>query len=856
MKTRLKYNCLWALIVLLMLVPIGAKAQKVTSITGRVTDGKTGQPLAFVEFVFAGTTIGSVSDKDGKFSLSNDEGDTVVVVRMMGYEPDTLMVPLGHSITGRMITLYPIRTELSTIQIRPDKKRKRYKRKDNPAVELLRQVLDHKDENSINAQEPWSRTVYDKSTLALDDFHPNFRKHIFWKHFPFVEKYIDTTEFDATEILNISIYETLMEQDHKGHTRTLIKAKRGEGLGQEIGDDADELGETIDGFIPPIDIYADQIELLETQFVGPLSKNLGVTFYHYYITDTIEEQGEQLVVLSFAPAQKRSNGFIGQLYIATDGTYAIRQARMRVSDKSNLNFVEDINLIELFTRDSIGRNLPLRCDTYGRFYILKRHQKLFVHQMRHFSNYQFADSVRHLEDSLFSAVKSTVEMPDAHKVRRSVWNEMRPIELRWQETVLDSFRYEMMRIPGVKRFVRTMEILGTGYVYFPPKRDSARFYLGNIYNFISYNTLEGFRFRVGGRTNARLNNQNFFNGYIAYGLMDQRPKGNFAYIHTFEEKRRHAYESPIGLMEFSAKYDIESPGLDLSIVNPDNILLQTVNTRIMQYAAEGKIRVQKQWGDLSTNSWIAIQHYEPANDLSYARYLQNGDLQYVNSFWNNEIVGSLTYTPNRKERNKQNGQNTLLSQKSRTSLSLTHTMGWMDGFYYNKSEFNMFQQLWLTPLGYIDLNVSAGKVWNQVPLPRLFIPNGSASEWMTERTFNTMRPMEYIVDQHISLFATYHMRGLILNHIPLINNFQWREVLGFNMIYGGLSKKNDPDSGVEGLYAFPTVSKRLTNQPYMEVSLGIENILKILRYDYVMRLSYKEGTQIDHGFRIGFSIAL
>lgn len=850
-----KYNWQWMTVLLVFfLMHNSVQAQRTTSISGRVTDGRSGQPLSYVEFVFVGSGVGAISDNDGRFSISNNEGDTIVLIRMVGYDPDTLHIPLGHSITGRKIALYPISKELSTVQIRPDKKKQRYKRRNNPAVELLQQVLDHKEQNSLDSQRPWSRTVYDKSTIALDDFHPNFRKHLFWKHFPFVEKYIDTTEFDETEILNISFYETLMEQDNLGNTRTLIKAQRGEGLSQEFSDNDAE--EVVTGFFPPIDIYADQIDLFDNQFVSPLSKNLGVAFYHYYITDTIEREGEKLIVLSFAPANKKSNGFIGQLYITNDSTYAIREVKMKVSHQANLNFVEDVNLMETFVRDSLGRNVPLRCDTYGRLYILKRRQKVYIHQMRHYSDYQFSDSVKRLEDSLFSAVEHTAKMPNAEKVRRSVWNDMRPIDLRWQETVLDSFRYEIMRIPGIKRFVRTMEVLGTGNIYFAPKRDSARFYLGNIYNFVSYNTLEGYRLRIGGRTTARFNNQNFFSGYLAYGLQDQRPKGNISYIHTFDEKKRHAYERPLGLLEFSAKYDIESPGIDPSIVNPDNILLQTVSTRIMQYATEGKIRLNRQWGDLSTDSWIAIQHYEPANQLSYFRYLQNGDLQFVNGFWNNEIVGNLSFSPNNKERNKQNGKNAVLSQKNRTSINLSHTMGWMDGFYYNKSEFRFHKQLWILPLGYIDMNILAGKVWNQAPLPKLIIPNGSASMLMTENTFNSMTPMEYIVDQHISLFATYHMRGLILNHIPIINRLNWREVLGFNMIYGNLTPKNDPDSGIPGLYAFPTVSKRLSDLPYMEFSIGIENIWHVLRMDYVIRLTYKDGTPMDQGWRIGFSFSI
>ena len=203
----------------------------------------------------------------------------------------------------------------------------------------------------------------------------------------------------------------------------------------------------------------------------------------------------------------------------------------------------------------------------------------------------------------------------------------------------------------------------------------------------------------------------------------------------------------------------------------------------------------------------------------------------------------MNFSPNSLVRSGRTGVSSLLNLSSNaTYITLNHEMGLLDGFFYNRSTFSLFNRLWLAAFGYFDLRVQGGIVWNQVPMPKLFVPNGNISLLMSENAFNTMQPMEYMMDRYVSLFATYHMKGLILNHIPLINRLKLREVVGFNLLYGGMSDMNNPTNGHTGLYLLPAHTQFLGDTPYMEYSVGIENILKLVRIDYVRRLSYlKDG---------------
>lgn len=95
----------------------------------------------------------------------------------------------------------------------------------------------------------------------------------------------------------------------------------------------------------------------------------------------------------------------------------------------------------------------------------------------------------------------------------------------------------------------------------------------------------------------------------------------------------------------------------------------------------------------------------------------------------------------------------------------------------------------------------------------------------------------------------WDLNGKIFNRIPLLKKLKWREAIGFKMLYGHLTDKNNPmkHPGDSELFLFPTRDGRPTSfvmdpkTPYMECSVGIHNIFKILHIDYVRRLNY-----LDH----------
>jgi hypothetical protein len=109
-----------------------------------------------------------------------------------------------------------------------------------------------------------------------------------------------------------------------------------------------------------------------------------------------------------------------------------------------------------------------------------------------------------------------------------------------------------------------------------------------------------------------------------------------------------------------------------------------------------------------------------------------------------------------------------------------------------------------------------------------------------------MNFVEFASDQYVSLNIDHHFNGFIFNRLPLLNKLNLREIVSAKVLYGGIRKENDPAKN-GNVYNFPTNEEglattfSLNDGPYVEGSVGIGNIFKLLRLDLVKRFTY-----LDH----------
>ena len=613
-------------------------AQSITSASGIVRDSVSGEPLSYVSVMFENSTIGAMTDDDGAFSLQNDKGLTRLVVSSLGYDNKVVNLKAGQKNDNLDILLSPTSFQIAEVEVRPTKER--YSRKDNPAVELIKKVIEHKNDNRIEAKDEYQSEVYEKLSMSLDDFNPNLEKNKFLKKFKFIKNYLDTSEFNGKPILTISVRETISDQYYRKHPKaekTITKAKRQQGIDKTL-DDGGAITANLEEIFKGVNIFDNNINILLNRFVSPLSSTLAVSYYKYYIMDTVDVAGDKCVDLAFVPVNSQSYGFTGRLYITLDGNYAVKKFLLNTPANINLNWVDKLRIEQEFKRMPDSTWVLANENTYVNFYIVKGAQQLYAHQLRNFDKYQF--DVQNA-DSIFGLLGPIHELPEATAQTDTFWIHNRHVPLKEKESALDDLLAQLRKVPAFNVIIKTAEILITGYIPTTADKDKSKFDFGPMNTTFSANHLEGFRMRVGGMTTANLNPHWFGSGYLAYGVNDRKLKYNAKLTYSVNKKKYHEGESPVNNISAIQEYDVYTPGQDFLFTSKDNMFVAWKvgePVTMMQYIRKTMLQYQKEWlNGLTLTTWARNENNEAAGTLRYDRYNADGTLTNLKSFTNTEL---------------------------------------------------------------------------------------------------------------------------------------------------------------------------------------------------------------------------
>ena len=91
-----------------------------------------------------------------------------------------------------------------------------------------------------------------------------------------------------------------------------------------------------------MNIYDNSINLLERYFTSPLSSTNAISFYQYYIMDTLDVEGDKCIELSFIPQNPQDFGFSGRLWVLDDGTYQVKRCLVNLPLRSSVNFISNM----------------------------------------------------------------------------------------------------------------------------------------------------------------------------------------------------------------------------------------------------------------------------------------------------------------------------------------------------------------------------------------------------------------------------------------------------------------------------------------------------------------------------------
>lgn len=838
MTARLKYIFLFLACVL----AIDASAQQ---IYGTITDDETGDSIPFASVVYKGHQLSVISDISGKYSISRKEGWNITF-SAVGYK--SRIIPITAKTKARLnIKLKPDNQTLSEVTIKS--KRSRYSRKNNPAVELMRRVVAAKKKTDLGINDYYQYNKYEKITLSLNDLKPEQLEQGTFKKYPWLVEQVETSNVTGKMILPVSVDETVSQKIYRRDPRsekTIITGQTSKGV-NDLFQTGDIINTVIKDVFTDIDLYQDHIRLLQYPFISPIS-NEGIGFYRYYIEDTVKVERDSCIHLHFLPNNQNDMGFRGDLYILKDSSLHVRRCEMTIPKQSNVNFVENVKILQDYEQLSNGQWVLTKDDMSTELELLSFLRSAIVTRTTRLSDYAFDP----IPNKLFKGIRKEVTEADAQMRDDAFWDQYRQVELTKSESSMDKFIHRIENMKGMKYVIFALKALFENSI-----ETSTPNYIDicPVNTILSNNYVDGWRSRLSLKTTANLSKHFFLSGYYGHGWGSKKDYYNAELTYSLNPKKYLPHEFPRRTMTIQINKDVTSPGDRFMDTDKDNFMVALkwaeTNKMMLYNRMQVTFDYETDWGlkltlngKLEENESCGHMTFQTLNKARPTEFRRTGNGDFLRT---TEVTGRLRYAPGETYINNKLRRRVI--NLDAPVFSVSHTMGFdgvLGGNYnYNYTEVSIFKRFWLSSWGKLDLIAKGGIQWNQVPYPLLIFPAANQSYIIAPETFNLINTMEFLNDRFASLMVSWDLNGKIFNRLPLIKKLHWREYIGFRMLSGTLTDKNNPtleeNRYSNRLMYFPEGCYIMDpHKPYVEVVVGIHNIFKIWHVEYVRRLTYND----------------
>ena len=848
MKIKLR---IYMMVVLLVALTQQVMAQQ--KISGRVID-VDGFAVPYASVQYRGHRIAVSSDGEGRFSIEKHEG-WMLTVSALSYKTQTVKVDANTNFLE--IKLKDDSRRLSEVVVKS--KRGKYKRKDNPAVELMRRVIAAKKKTDLANHPYYQYDKYQKITLALNDLSKEQLEGKFFSKRQYLLDQVEKSPYNGKLTLPVSVDETVSQHIYRKDPKSekdIIKGQQTNGIGQVI-QTGEILSTTMKDVFTDVDIYDDYVRLLQYPFPSPIGRT-AISFYHYYIEDTVYVERDLCYHLQFIPANSQDFGFRGELYVTADSTLHVKKCNLYMPHNSDVNWVKDMKIEQEFTRLDNGEWVLSKDDMVAEIHTNKVLQDLLVVRNTRLTDYSFDE----LPKVLFKGKAKVRHDIDAMNRDEAYWNKYRQVDLTKSESSMDSFIHRMENSKGFKWIILGVKALMENYVEIGsgPGGKKSKFDLGPVNTYLSKNYVDGIRLRLAGRTMAALNPHFFWNGYAAYGTKSNDWYTGHVFTYSLNKKKNSPFEFPMRNVTFEVSRDIMSPSDDNLEHNKDNIFMTfraaTQDEMFLYHRQRLAFTYETDWG-LRFNTGIRWQSNRTAGNLHYFT-LDGNEVKKIRM---TDINVGINYNPGVTYVNTK--QQRLPINLDSPEIGISHTMGFkgfMGGLYHsNITKVSIYKRQWLGSFGYLDFHAVGQAQWNKVPFPMLILPPVNLSYFESEASVSLMRDWEFLNDRQVFASLSWDMNGKLLNRIPLIKKLKWREYFAVKGVWGNLTDKNNPylekNQGDTELFKFPSKSHVMNNTPYWECVAGVHNIFKFFAVEYVRRLTYLNNENISKwGIRFGFSM--
>ncbi len=805
-----------------------------------------GYPIPFANATYRGHHIAASSDIDGKLTIARHNG-WKLTISSVGFKEQTITVSSKTS-SKLKFTLKEDAKTLNEVVI-TDRKGK-YSRKNNPAVELMKRVIAAKKKTDLANKDFYQYNKYQRLTLALNDLtKERIDSGAIFKQ-QFVKDQVELCKYNNKLILPVIINETVTQKVYRKDPKSEKSIVLGENKGgvNQLIETGDILNVMMKDVFTDVDIYDDQIRLLQYPFTSPIGKD-AVNFYRFYIEDTVYVDKDLCYHLQFIPNNQQDFGFRGEIYVLADSTLHVKKCSMTIPKRSDVNFVENLRIDQAYEKQPSGDWVLTQDDMIVELKVASWIQKMICIRATKNSDYSFEP----IANKLFKGKAAERKEANAQMRDDDFWGQYRTVELTKSESQMDSFIDNLQKIKGFGVFMVGLKAVIENFVETSP--GDSKVDIGPINAMISRNFIDGLRTRVSAQTTANLNPHWFLAGYYARGWDSKQNYYSGTLTYSFNKKDYLPREFPKRTLTLSASRDVCLPSDKWIRTDKDNVFtaFKWADIDKMQFYEKQELKFEREedWG-FKTTVGVKREYNTGHGEMKFTPVAQWKDPSqnpgHVNpdiGIHTTEVNASLRIAP---------GETFINTKPRRLPINLdapvftiSHTTGingFLGGEYnYNLTELEIYKRFWMNSWGKIDIYFKSGYQWDKVPYPLLIMPRTNLGYIMEDETFRLINNMEFLNDKFASLEMAWDFNGKIFNRIPLIKKLKWREYIGVNVMWGALSDKNNPylNPTDDVLFRFPKGCYIMdTDKPYVETVIGIHNIFKLLHVEYVRRLTYTE----------------
>lgn len=753
-------------------------AQKQTILVGEVYDAETGDPIENVNIVYQGLHVGTTTNEEGFFYLRFDlRKRTMLVVSAIGYRTQRFAIEPGQN-AGIDIAMEPQTTELEDVWVRPGV---------NPALSLMDSVRFYKRRNEVRVSPDAMDALTD---VYVSDIRARHLQRRLW----------------------MALQTGMIEQGDSSYLLPLYHYQRQDGAEQEKALAlASEDYRQLLGYLHPVtNFYRNTVTLYSMSFVSPLSSD-GNAYYRYYLIDSIpasDTVASKRYVVDFRTRNPYTPTFNGRMQIDS-ATFALRAIEANVSAESNANFLRQLAISQHLDENGV-RNETMT--------------QLLDFAVR-------IDTLRTLPTVLLSR---TYTAPSSGMDTCSEYSESRTSIASLSAAKIDS----LQQTPVIRFAKWAAYIILNGYI-----PTGSYIEVGQINQLIDLTPEEGFSLGIPLRTSEKLWKNVCLEAYATYGFGDRVFKGSGMVHWQLPVPNRHIIH-----LSYTDDYAY-------SFLTPIAAAYRENNAMITGQNLTGVLTRMLYWHFHSpANSMARQQFFELRTEHEWTPHInqqisiRTGRQGYGIPNYDYHTLPSFRYstlsTTLRLSWDDRPIDSYFRRYYAHGKLPVLYLQGEMGSYQTDAMEsYNLYGSLRLLlkhniPIGVagrIDYALEAGMVFGRVPytMLQLFALNDSYA--FEPYRFSLMTNNRFAADKYLMLQFNYDGRGCLLGLIPGVRRLRLHELVSYKIAWGGLRDTHTQIVPIPDAYSMqaPVV-------PYMEMGVGLGNILRVCDLYSIWRLTYRD----------------